>query len=85
MALFGARAPDSDPGDGEEYALRDPMLYHPKDDAKIVGWRVDCFEALGFDHVRAVALAIHRDVDRQGVTDLIGAGATPEQVALIVL
>lgn len=76
-------------GEGDEYELRPPgdPVYNvdePKE-AEIVGWRAECFEALGFAQVVAVSLAVRRDVDREFVKGLIEKGATPVQVAGIVL
>lgn len=76
--------------DGDEYELRAPSsepLYavdHPGE-RKIVSWRADCFERMGFPTLTAVALATRRDVDRERVTNMIRAGATPSQVVAIVL
>lgn len=71
----------------EEYELRGdaPLLYDYDLDGKIVGWRLKMFFDLGFDVVNATALALRRDVDRQQVSDLLAAGATPQQVTGILL
>lgn len=74
--------------DGEEYAFR-PLseVYNADDpyDAKLVSWRALCFERLGFTALAAAALAVRRDVDRERVSTMVGAGATPEQVVAILL
>lgn len=74
-------------GRGEEYELRTPAanLYDAENDAKIVGWRVECFEWMGFFHEHALAFAFRRDVDRAHVERLLNAGATHAQVVGLVL
>lgn len=77
-------------GEGDEYELRaydGPPLYNVDEprEAAVIGWRAECFEALGFVQYLALVLAQRRDVDREQVQRLIGAGATPAQVADIVL
>lgn len=74
-------------GEGEEYELRpaSTRLYSIDVDIKVVGWRVECFEARGMSHVQAMALAIRRDVDRAHVERLLDEGATVEQVMELVL
>lgn len=73
-------------GQGEEYELRPNAmrLYDIRVDAKIVGWRMECFERLGFNSVEAVKLARRRDVDREAVERWRAQGATPEQVLTIL-
>lgn len=84
--LTGSEKPD----DGEEYELV-AAAEHPAyninepHDAAVVGWRADCFERLGFPQYLALTLALRRDVDREHVKAMVGAGATPAQVAVIVL
>lgn len=76
-------------GEGEEYALRSEVTptYNLDDarEARIVDWRVTCFEGLGFSPARAGALAMRRDVDRIEVERMAAAGASDEQVCLILL
>lgn len=54
-------------------------------EAAIITWRADCFERYGFARYLATALAVRRDVDREYVATLIARGATPTQIAGIVL
>lgn len=74
-------------GEGEEYELRTDAdrLYDIEADAKVVGWRTDAFKALGFSAFAAAALAVRKDVDREKVQRMVGGGATPLQVAAILL
>lgn len=86
MGFIRQRLPEL--GEGDEYELRagDP-LYNVGDpkEAQIVGWRVDCFERLGFAHTAALALAMRRDVDRSQVENLVAKGAAHAQVMGILL
>lgn len=76
---------DHDIGQGEEYELRDQSeaptydLSEPRD-AAIVGWRIECFEDLGFDNFQCLVLATRRDVDREQVARMVKQGATHDQV-----
>lgn len=78
---------DPDIGRGEWYELRPAgdRLYSMASDMRVIGWRVECFEAKGFDHVDALALALRRDVDRVEVERLVDDGATHRQVMDLVL
>jgi len=77
--------PTPDIGEGEEYELRPSATrrYEISVDAKIVKWRTECFEALGFAMGQAMLLALRRDVDRSDVERMIKAGAKPEHVMAI--
>lgn len=87
MALRRQRLPEV--GEGDEYEMRAPddLLYNVEDskEHRIVLWRLDCFERLGFSPTAAAALAVRRDIDRQKVQDMLLAGARPLQVAAILL
>ena len=74
-------------GEGEEYELRAPgeRLYMMATDMRVIGWRVECFEARGFEHLDALALALRRDIGREEVDRLRDEGATPKQVMDILL
>lgn len=63
----------------------DARIYDPAADRKIVSWRATCFERLGFTVTQAAALALRRDVDREKVEAMLGAGARPLQVVAILL
>lgn len=81
------RAPEV--GEGEEYELAPsgPPLYELSDpeQRKIVGWKVDCFQRLGFGPTAASALAIRRDIGRGQVERMRTNGATCMQVVTILL
>lgn len=82
------RQPREDLGQGEEYELRAPSdrpTYDYRVDAKIIGWRAECFEARGFGPAVAALLAMRRDVDRVQVERLLDQGATHRQVYDLVL
>ncbi len=75
-------------GQGEEYELRAPGLertYDPEHDAKLIDWRTLSFLSLGFSPVVASVMAIRRDIDRELVERMVRRGATPLQVAAILL
>jgi hypothetical protein len=66
-------------GQGEEYELKDPgahRYYDPEADAAIIDWRTLSFMELGFNAVQSSVLAMRRDVDREYVERLVGAGCT---------
>lgn len=69
-------------GQGEEYELRPnaDRVYDVSVDAKIVAWRSECFERLGFGMGDAMTLALRRDVDRVVVENAIKAGNRHEHV-----
>jgi len=73
-------------GEGDEYELRPntPRLYTVAHDAKIVKWRVECFEGLGFGMGQAMKLALRRDVDRADVERWVKNGASHEHVMAIL-
>jgi len=76
-------------GEGEEYELRpvDDLTYDLSDaeQRKIVGWKVDCFERLGFGVVEASAMAVRRDIERERVESMVRKGASLELILEIVL
>jgi hypothetical protein len=59
-------------------------FYDADYDAKIIQWRAECFEKLGFATFSAHELAIRRDVDREQVERLLKAGARHAHVLEIV-
>ena len=71
-------------GEGEEYDLRSPdeLLYNleSEKDAKIVAWRVRCFERAGMTDLDATILALRRNVDRVDVERALKGGASSSQV-----
>jgi hypothetical protein len=69
-------------GEGDEYELRGdaPRIYSLEHDAKIVGWRAECFEGAGLTPLQAQALAVRRDVDRVVVENMLKAGRTGAQI-----
>lgn len=81
--------PDLTLGAGDEYELRpnDTPTYNLDNerDAKIVAWRLSCLERAGLPLLDASAIALRRDIDREHVERMLGAGATPTQVRAIVL
>lgn len=62
----------------------DARLYDPVADTKIVTWRLDSFERLGFDALEASALSVRRDIDREHVERMLKGGASHAQVMGIV-
>ena len=76
-------------GEGEEYVLRAPgdLTYDVASpyDAKVIGWRAECFERAGLDALDATALAVRRDVDRERVLKLLAAGCSKDLVVEIML
>jgi hypothetical protein len=75
--------------DGEEYELHavDVRLYNLDEprDAKLVAWRLSCFEAAGIDELTASSLALHRDIDRVKVEAMVKDGATSADLRAILL
>ena len=68
-------------GDGVEYDLRpDAERLYGTADAKIIKWRCECFEELGFAMGDALTLALRRDVDRVVVEKAIKAGNSHKHV-----
>ena len=76
-------------GEGEEYELRvnDAPTYNVDEprEAKLVAWRLECFERAGVDALTASSLAVRRDIDRERVTSMAEAGATGPQLRAILL
>lgn len=62
----------------------DARLYDPVPDNKIVRWRLDSFERLGFGVLEASALSVRRDIDREDVERMLKGGASHAQVMSIV-
>jgi hypothetical protein len=69
----------------EASTIRDARYYDAEADEVIIGWRVECFEALGFPPGATLKLAARRDVDRAAVELMIQRGASPAQVCRIRL
>lgn len=71
-----------EPGEGEEYELRGDVLrtYTVGVDSKIIRWRCECFEALGFEMGDALKLALRRDIDRVVVEKAVKAGNSHHHV-----
>lgn len=73
-------------GAGDEYVMAlDARHYALPVDEKIVHWRHEVFERLGFNRLQASAIACRKDVDREHVERLHKAGARPSQILAIVL
>lgn len=74
-------------GEGEEYELRqtDTPVFDVVADSKIVGWRTERLEGVGFTQLTATALAVRRDIDLHSACRMVERGATHEQVARILL
>jgi len=79
--MSGMFGPTPGIGEGEEYELRpDAQRLYGLGDTKIIRWRVECFEALGFRMDDAMTLAMRRDVDRVVVEKAIKAGNSHRHV-----
>ena len=87
--ITGGRKVKTEAATEEEYDISPPEnpIYELADpeQARIVMWRLDCFEKLGFTRTAATALAIRRDIERTRVEGLVAQGAFPHQVIGILL
>ena len=63
----------------------EPQAAVLSEEERVLAWRVDRFERVGFDPATALELALRRDVDLHRAVRLLGAGCPAATAVRILL